>query len=107
MELLKKVATDSRLSAYSKTIFAYLYSISNENMIKFKKCESLSAELKINPQTFTKSVKQLENCGYISVFRSPFCTNVYVLKPKTTGYPNWRKPAKVNWRDKLKSEVMR
>lgn len=102
MELLKKVATDSRLSAYSKTIFAYLYSISNENMIKFKKCERLAWDLKINPRTFAKNVKQLENCGYISVFRTPFCTNIYVLKPNMTNYPNWRKPATINWRNKVR-----
>lgn len=102
MELLKKVITDSRLSAYSKTIFTYLYSISNENVIRFKKCEKLAAELKINSQTFTKNIKQLENCGYISVFRSPFCTNIYVLKPNMTNHPNWRKSTVVNWRNKVR-----
>ncbi len=90
MELLKKVTKDSRLSAYSKTIFAYFYSISSENMIKFKKCEKLAWDLKINPKTLTKNVKQLEKYGYISVFRSPFCTNIYVLKPNTESYSNWR-----------------
>lgn len=96
MEILKKAATNSQLSAYSKTVFAYLYSIADGNIIKFKKCEMLARELKINPKTFAKSVKQLEKFGYITVFRSIFCANVYVLNPNVKSHLDWRKPISKN-----------
>ncbi len=82
MKNLRAVMSDRRLSAYSKNIFSYLLSISNENGICSKKRTEILQDLNICPRTFEKNVKKLEYCRYLHVCRQIFRKNVYILLPK-------------------------
>ena len=97
MDVLKMVVSDKRLPAYSKVIFAYFESISDEKKICSKNRDVIARELNIRMNTLDKNVKKLENYGYVCVYRSLFRTNVYVLKREIDEIPSLTKP-KLNWR---------
>lgn len=79
MNILKLVMIDKRLTTSSKVIFAYLYSCFDERGVCSKSRDEFSIELNIGKDTFDKNVRKLAYYGYIYIYRSFFCKNVYAL----------------------------
>ncbi len=79
MKSLEKIMTDKKISAHSKLVFAYLYSISGKGWVCSKPRKEIAKEINISIRTLDKHLKILASWGYICICKNLFRSNIYIL----------------------------
>lgn len=95
--IAKSVMTDQRLTVTSKAIYAYFCSYAGAGEQCFPSRSKICYDLKITENTYTKHLRILIDCGYISVEQQrengKFARNIYILN---NSLPCRKKPCRKN-----------